>query len=202
MVYTMSPRNAPMTNSHSRSAALRKSAFPFCTAVGCRRVGAPDALFHIHGNAAAQGIGSRLQFLVQLFQRRDAVCFSRRRFWNSESSELPSGIQTHPPREGRYRAILGEWRKSPPAISSRMPAVNSRRADNCSILGIPFCAKIVLHPVDVPGTNCNVPQGLSHCSGRHWCIQRHQKQCRPHLVGNIVFRHTTAFFFCRRPADE
>ena len=25
-------------------------------------------------------------------------------------------------------------------------------------------------------------------------IQRHQKQCRPHLVGNIVFRHTTAFF--------
>ena len=35
----------------------------------------------------------------------------------------------------------------------------------------------------------NVPQGLSHCSGRHWCIQRHQKQCRPHLVGNIVFRH-------------
>lgn len=83
---------------------------------------------------------------------------------------------------------------APPAISSRMPAVNSRRADNCSILGIPFCAKIVLHPVDVPGTNCNVPQGLSHCSGRHWCIQRHQKQCRPHLVGNIVFRHTTAFF--------
>ena len=80
------------------------------------------------------------------------------------------------------------------AISSRMPAVNSRRADNCSILGIPFCAKIVLHPVDVPGTNCNVPQGLSHCSGRHWCIQRHQKQCRSHLVGNIVFRHTTAFF--------
>ena len=102
MVSTMSPRNAPMTNSHSRSAALRKSAFPFCTAVGCRRVGAPDALFHIHGNAAAQGIGSRLQFLVQLFQRRDAVCFSRRRFWNSESSELPSGIQTHLPREGRY----------------------------------------------------------------------------------------------------
>ena len=90
--------------------------------------------------------------------------------------------------------------ENPPAISSRMPAVNSRRADNCSILGIPFCAKIVLHPVDVPGTNCNVPQGLSHCSGRHWCIQRHQKQCRPHLVGNIVFRHTTAFFFCRRPA--
>ena len=84
--------------------------------------------------------------------------------------------------------------KTTPAISSRMPAVNSRRADNCSILGIPFCAKIVLHPVDVPGTNCNVPQGLSHCSGRHWCIQRHQKQCRPHLVGNIVFRHTTAFF--------
>ena len=42
-----------------------------------------------------------------------AVCFSRRRFWNPESSELPSGIQTHPPREGRYRAILGEWRKSP-----------------------------------------------------------------------------------------
>ena len=84
--------------------------------------------------------------------------------------------------------------KIPPAISSRMPAVNSRRADNCSILGIPLCAKIVLHPVDVPGTNCNVPQGLSHCSGRHWCIQRHQKQCRPHLVGNIVFRHTTAFF--------
>lgn len=36
-VSTMSPRNAPMTNSHSRSAALRKSAFPFCTAVGCRR---------------------------------------------------------------------------------------------------------------------------------------------------------------------
>ena len=35
----------------------------------------------------------------------------------------------------------------------------------------------------------NVPQGLSHCSGRHWRIQRHQKQCRPHLVGNIVFRH-------------
>lgn len=91
--------------------------------------------------------------------------------------------------------------ENPPAISSRMPAVNSRRADNCSILGIPFCAKIVLHPVDVPGTNCNVPQGLSHCSGRHWCIQRHQKQCRPHLVGNIVFRHTTAFFFCRRSAD-
>lgn len=86
--------------------------------------------------------------------------------------------------------------KITPAISSRMPAVNSRRADNdnCSILGIPFCAKIVLHPVDFPGTNCNVPQGLSHCSGRHWCIQRHQKQCRPHLVGNIVFRHTTAFF--------
>ena len=89
--------------------------------MGCRRVGALDALFHIHGNAAAQGIGSRLQFLVQLFQhrvlrrvppqqnrrtqlvqRRDAVCFSRRRFWNPESSELPSGIQTHPPREGRY----------------------------------------------------------------------------------------------------
>ena len=92
--------------------------------------------------------------------------------------------------------------KITPAISSRMPAVNSRRADNCSILGIPFCAKIVLHPVDVPGTNCNVPQGLSHCSGRHWCIQRHQKQCRPHLVGNIVFRHTTAFFFCRRPVDH
>ena len=43
----------------------------------------------------------------------DAVCFSRRRFWNPESSELPSGIQTHPPREGRYRAILGEWQKSP-----------------------------------------------------------------------------------------
>ena len=79
--------------------------------------------------------------------------------------------------------------ENPPAISSRMPAVNSRRADNCSILGIPFCAKIVLHPVDVPGTNCNVPQGLSHCSGRHWCIQRYQKQCRPHLVGCIVFRH-------------
>lgn len=92
--------------------------------------------------------------------------------------------------------------KIPPAISSRMPAVNSRRADNCSILGIPLCAKIVLHPVDVPGTNCNVPQGLSHCSGRHWCIQRHQKQCRPHLVGNIVFRHTTAFFFCRRSAAQ
>ena len=36
-VSTMSPRNAPMTNSHSRSAALRKSAFPFCTAVGCCR---------------------------------------------------------------------------------------------------------------------------------------------------------------------
>ena len=85
--------------------------------------------------------------------------------------------------------------KITPTISSRMPAVNSRRADNCSILGIPFCAKIVLHPVDVPGTNCNVPQGLSHCSGRHWCIQRHQKQCRPHLVGNIVFRHTTDFSF-------
>ena len=43
----------------------------------------------------------------------DAVCFSRRRFWNSESSELPSGIQTRLPREGRYRAILGEWRRSP-----------------------------------------------------------------------------------------
>ena len=28
----------------------------------------------------------------------------------------------------------------------------------------------MLHPVDVPGTNCNVPQGLSHCSDRHWCI--------------------------------
>ena len=88
---------------------------------GGLRVDAPDALFHIHGNAAAQGIGSRLQFLVRLFQhrvlrrvpphqnrraqlvqRRDAVCFSRRRFWNPESSELPSGIQTHPPREGRY----------------------------------------------------------------------------------------------------
>ena len=25
--------------------------------------------------------------------------------------------------------------ENPPAISSRMPAVNSRRADNCSILG-------------------------------------------------------------------
>lgn len=76
-----------------------------------------------------------------------------------------------------------------PAISSRMPAVNSRRTDNRSILGAPFCAKIVLHPVDIPGTNCNVPQGLRHCSGRHWCIQRNRKQCRPHLVGNIVFRH-------------
>ena len=124
----------------------------------------------------------------------DAVCFSRRRFWNPESSELPSGIQTHPPREGRYRAILGEWRKSPLRSAAGCQPLNSRRADNCSILGIPFCAKIVLHPVDVPGTNCNVPQGLSHCSGRHWCIQRHQKQCRSHLVGNIVFRHTTAFF--------
>lgn len=75
------------------------------------------------------------------------------------------------------------------AISSRMPAVNSRRTDNCSILDIPFCAKIVLHPVDIPGTNCNVPQGLSHCSGRHRRIQRYRKQCRPHLVGNLVFRH-------------
>ena len=91
------------------------------TPAGGLRVGALDALFHIHGNAAAQGIGSRLQFLIQLFQhrvlrrvpphqnrraqlvqRRDAVCFSRGRFWNPESSELPSGIQTHPPREGRY----------------------------------------------------------------------------------------------------
>ena len=91
------------------------------TPPGGLRVGALDELFHIHGNAAAQGIGSRLQFLIQLFQhrvlrrvpphqnrraqlvqRRDAVCFSRRRFWNPESSELPSGIQTHPPREGRY----------------------------------------------------------------------------------------------------
>ena len=79
--------------------------------------------------------------------------------------------------------------KITPAISSRMPAVNSRRTDNCSILDIPFCAKIVLHPVDIPGTNCNVPQGLSHCSGRHRRIQRHRKQCRPHLVGNLVFRH-------------
>ena len=79
--------------------------------------------------------------------------------------------------------------KITPAISSRMPAVNSRRTDNCSILDIPFCAKIVLHPVDIPGANCNVPQGLSHCSGRHRRIQRHRKQCRPHLVGNLVFRH-------------
>ena len=79
--------------------------------------------------------------------------------------------------------------KITPAISSRMPAVNSRRTNNCSILDIPFCAKIVLHPVDIPGTNCNVPQGLSHCSGRHRRIQRHRKQCRPHLVGNLVFRH-------------
>lgn len=79
--------------------------------------------------------------------------------------------------------------KITPAISSRMPAANSRRTNNCSILDIPFCAKIVLHPVDIPGTNCNVPQGLSHCSGRHRRIQRHRKQCRPHLVGNLVFRH-------------
>ena len=92
--------------------------------------------------------------------------------------------------------------KIPPAISSRMPAVNSRRADNCSILGIPFCAKIVLHPVDVPGTNCNVPQGLSHCSGRHWCIQRHQKQCRPHLVGNIVFRHNVSILINLDMVDQ
>ena len=34
------------------------------------RVGALDTLFHIHGNAAAQGVGARLQFLVQLFQHR------------------------------------------------------------------------------------------------------------------------------------
>ena len=32
----------------------------------------------------------------------NAVCFSRRRFWNSEGSELPSGIQTRLLREGRY----------------------------------------------------------------------------------------------------
>ena len=53
--------------------------------------------------AASAGIVPRHQNRrAQLVQRRDAVCFSRRRFWNPESSELPSGIQTHPPREGRY----------------------------------------------------------------------------------------------------
>ena len=34
------------------------------------RVGALDALFHIHGNAAAQGVGALFQLLVQLFQHR------------------------------------------------------------------------------------------------------------------------------------
>lgn len=85
--------------------------------------------------------------------------------------------------------------ENPPAISSRMPAVNSRRTDNCSILGIPFCAKIVLHPVDVSGTNCNVPQGLSHCSGRHWCIAVCQQS---YSIKQLSKRKEpiTAFYIC------
>ena len=40
------------------------------------------------------------------------------------------------------------------------------------ILGIPFCAKIVLHPVDVPGTNCNAfdPVGNGFENGFHSAV--------------------------------
>ena len=61
-------------------------------------------------NALAYG-KSGVARISALTVHYDAVCFSRRRFWNPESSEPPAGIQTRLPREGRYRAILEEWQK-------------------------------------------------------------------------------------------
>ena len=119
----------------------------------------------------------------------DAVCFSRRRFWNSESSELPSGIQTHPPREGRYRAIIGECQKSPlrSAAEPQLPITSAPIIYSCS--DTPLGTKIIFYPMHIRWMNRNIPQGMRCCTGRHRRIQWKRKQRRPHLKGNLVFHH-------------